>query len=72
VLFRSGGRFSLFAAIVGAAVIQAITTSMYAIGVAANALLAIKGVVVIIVILLLSDQVRNAIRRLATQRPKPV
>ena len=50
--------------------IQAITTSMYAVGVAANALLAIKGVVVIIVILLLSDQVRNAIRRLATQRPK--
>jgi hypothetical protein len=43
---------------------------MYAVGVAANALLAIKGVVVIIVILLLSDQVRNAIRRLATQRPK--
>jgi simple sugar transport system permease protein len=68
----AGGRFSLFAAIVGAAVIQAITTSMYAIGVAANALLTIKGVVVIIVILLLSDQVRNAIRRLATQRPKPV
>jgi len=68
----AGGRFSLFAAIVGAAVIQAITTSMYAVGVAANALLAIKGVVVIIVILLLSDQVRNAIRRLAAQRPKPV
>jgi simple sugar transport system permease protein len=66
----AGGRFSLFAAIVGAAVIQAITTSMYAVGVAANALLAIKGVVVIVVILLLSDQVRNAIRRLATQRPK--
>ncbi len=66
----AGGRFSLFAAIVGAAVIQAITTSMYAIGVAANALLAIKGVVVIIVILLLSDQVRNVIRRLAAQRPK--
>ena len=66
----AGGRFSLFAAIVGAAVIQAITTSMYAIGVAANALLAIKGIVVIVVILLLSDQVRNAIRRLASQRPK--
>ena len=66
----AGGRFSLFAAIVGAAVIQAITTSMYAVGVAANALLAIKGVVVIVVILLLSDQVRNAIRRLASQRPK--
>ena len=66
----AGGRFSLFAAIVGAAVIQAITTSMYAIGVAANALLAIKGIVVIVVILLLSDQVRNAIRRMASQRPK--
>ena len=55
----AGGRFSLFASIIGALVIQAITTSMYAIGVPANALLAIKGIVVIIVILLLSDQVRG-------------
>ena len=44
---------------------------MYAIGVPANALLAIKGVVVIIVILLLSDQVRNCDPPASRARPKP-
>jgi simple sugar transport system permease protein len=65
-----GGRFSLFASIVGAIVIQAITTSMYAIGVPANALLAIKGVVVIMVILVLSAQVRDLIRRQVAPKPR--
>jgi simple sugar transport system permease protein len=60
----AGGRFSLLASIVGALVIQAITTSMYAVGVPANALLAIKGVVVIIVILVLSAQVKGVVGRL--------
>jgi simple sugar transport system permease protein len=66
----SGGRFSLLASVLGAIVMQAITTSMYALGVPANALLAIKGAVVIVVILLLSDQVRIQLRRLVPQRPK--
>ena len=43
---------------------------MYAIGVPANALLAIKGVVVIVVILLLSEQVRDLVGRLGTRRPR--
>ncbi|MCX7683035.1 MAG: ABC transporter permease [Anaerolineae bacterium] len=64
----SGGRFSLLASIVGAWVIQAITTSMYAIGVPAFALQAIKGVVVILVILLYSEQVRNLVQRLTVQK----
>ena len=64
----AGGRFSLVASLVGALVIQAITTSMYALGVPANALLAIKGVVVIVVILLFSVQVRSWARSLATRR----
>lgn len=63
-----GGRFSLLASIVGAIVIQAITTSMYAVGVPANALLAIKGIVVIAVILVLSAQVKGAIGRLVAPR----
>ena len=66
----TGGRFSLLASVLGAIVMQAITTSMYALGVPANALLAVKGVVVIVVILLLSDQVRDGMRRLVAQRPK--
>jgi len=64
----SGGRFSLLASIVGAWVIQAITTSMYAIGVPAFALQAIKGVVVIFVILLYSEQVRNLVQKLTVRK----
>ncbi len=64
----SGGRFSLLASIVGAWVIQAITTSMYAIGVPAFALQAIKGVVVIFVILLYSEQVRSLVRKIGAQK----
>jgi len=65
-----GGRFSLPASIIGGLVIQAITTSMYAIGVPANAVLAIKGLVVIFVILLYSEQVRTLVRRVTA--PKEV
>ena len=64
----SGGRFSLLASVIGALVIQAITTSMYALGVPANAVLAIKGVVVVIVILLYSEQVRGFIQRITGQK----
>jgi hypothetical protein len=51
---------------------QSITTSMYALGVPANALLAVKGVVVIVVILLLSEQVRDGLRRTVALRPRAV
>jgi simple sugar transport system permease protein len=64
----SGGRFSLPASIVGALVMQAVTQSMYAIGVPAFALQAIKSVVVIIVILLFSDQVRGFVRNIGAAR----
>ena len=64
----SGGRFSLFASLIGALVIQAITTSIYTFGVPAFALQAIKSVVVIFVILLYSDQVRSFVRRLGAQK----
>ncbi len=67
----AGGRFSLLASMIGALVMQAITQSMYAIGVPAFALQAIKAVVVILVILLYSDQVRGFIRRISTT-PKEV
>jgi simple sugar transport system permease protein len=66
----AGGRFSLLASVVGAIVIQAITTSMYSVGVPANALLTIKGFVVIVVILLLSAQLREFVGRLAAKRAR--
>ncbi len=64
----AGGRFSLLASLLGAVVIQAITTSMYAIGVPAFALQAIKGVFVIVIILLYSEQVRSFIRRITAPK----
>ena len=64
----AGGRFSLPASMVGALVMQAITQSMYAIGVPAFALQAIKAVVVILVILLYSEQVRGFVRRISTSK----
>lgn len=64
----AGGRFSLLASLVGAVVIQAITTSMYALGVPAFALQAIKGVFVIFMILLYSEQVRGFVRKLSAPK----
>jgi simple sugar transport system permease protein len=58
----------LLASIIGALVIQATVTSMYAVGVPANAVLAIKGLVVVIVLLLYSEQVRALVRRFTGQR----
>lgn len=64
----SGGRFSLLASMVGALVMQAITQSMYAVGVPAFALQAIKAGVVILVILLYSEQVRGFVRNLTAPK----
>jgi simple sugar transport system permease protein len=64
-LLGAGGRFSLLASVIGALVMQAVTTSMYAIGVSANSLLAVKGVVVILLILLYSEQAQGLLRRIA-------
>jgi simple sugar transport system permease protein len=63
-----GGRFSLFASMIGALVMQAITQSMYAVGVPAFALQAIKAVVVILVILLYSEQVQAFVRGLGASK----
>jgi galactofuranose transport system permease protein len=57
----TGGRFSLMASIVGALVIQATTTTMYALGVPAMAATAVKAMVVLIVILLYSEQVKSVL-----------
>lgn len=57
----TGGRFSLLASVIGALVIQSTTTTMYAIGVPAMAAMAIKGVVVLIVVLLYSEQTKKVL-----------
>jgi galactofuranose transport system permease protein len=65
-IMGAGGRFSLLASAIGALVIQATTTSSLSIGVPASALIAVKAVVVIVVILLYSQQVRDFIRKITT------
>ena len=59
----SGGRFSLLASVIGALVIQSTTTTMYALGVPAMAASAIKGLVVLLVILLYSEQTKIVLTR---------
>jgi ribose/xylose/arabinose/galactoside ABC-type transport system permease subunit len=66
-LLGTGGRFSLLASVIGGLVMQAVTTSMYAIGVSANSILAVKGVVVIMLILLYAQQVQDFIRKITGQ-----
>ncbi len=66
-LLGPGGRFSLLASVIGAVVMQAVTTSMYAIGVSANSIVAVKGVVVILLILLYAQQVQDLIRKITGQ-----
>jgi galactofuranose transport system permease protein len=64
----AGGRFSLFASVIGAVVIWAFTLTMYTIGVPADALKAAKAVLVLVVILLYSDQVRGLLNRFSQRK----
>jgi ribose/xylose/arabinose/galactoside ABC-type transport system permease subunit len=60
----TGGRFSLFASVIGAVIIWTFTVTVYSLGVPGNALLAAKAVLVMLVILLYSDYSRRLISRL--------
>ncbi len=64
----AGGRFSLFASIMGALIIWAFTLTMYTIGMPADALKAAKAVLVLVVILLYSDQVRGILNRFSERK----
>jgi ribose/xylose/arabinose/galactoside ABC-type transport system permease subunit len=64
----SGGRFSLLASVIGAVVIWTFTLTVYSLGVPANALLAAKAVLVLVVIVLYSDYSRRLINRLFERR----
>lgn len=59
----SGGRFSLMASLIGALIIWTFTITMYTFGVPANALLAGRAVLVLVVIILYSDYARRMINR---------
>ncbi len=64
----SGGRFSLLASIVGALIIWTFTITMYIFGVPANALLAGRAVLVLVVILLYSDYARLLLNKLVDRK----
>ncbi|HSA99218.1 MAG TPA: ABC transporter permease [Anaerolineales bacterium] len=59
----TGGRFSLFSSILGALIIWTFTITMYTFGVPANALLAGRAVLVLVVILLYSDYTRRFLNK---------
>ena len=63
-----GGRFSLLASVIGALIIWTFTITMYTFGVPANALLAGRAVLVLLVILLYSDYARRLLNRISERR----
>ena len=64
----SGGRFSLLASVIGALIIWTFTITMYTFGVPANALLAGRAVLVLVVILLYSDYARRLMNKIVERR----
>ncbi len=64
----TGGRFNLFASVIGALVIWTFTVTVYHMGIPANVLLAAKAVLVLVVILLYSDYTRRFMNRLTERR----
>jgi galactofuranose transport system permease protein len=54
----AGGRFSLLGSILGALIIQTLTTTIYAVGVAPEVTLVVKGLVVLVVSILQSERIR--------------
>ena len=61
----SGGRFSLAGSVLGALLIQTVTTTIYAFGVPPEVVLVVKAIVVLFVVLLYSDPVKNGFDKLA-------
>ena len=64
----TGGRFSLLASVIGALIIWTFTITMYTFGVPANALLAGRAVLVLVVILLYSDYARRILNKFVERR----
>lgn len=57
----AGGRFSIGASMIGALIVQSITTTLYAIGVPAQVLPLIKAIVVIVICLVQAEDFRNKV-----------
>lgn len=55
----NGGKFSIGASMIGALIVQSITTTLYAVGVSAQVLPLIKAIVVVIICLIQSEVLQN-------------
>jgi simple sugar transport system permease protein len=65
----TGGRFSLGGSVIGALLIQTLTTTVYALGIPPQAIMLFKAVVVLAVCLLQSPAFRRKLRRRRRDRP---
>ncbi|HRW49056.1 MAG: ABC transporter permease [Caldilinea sp.] len=64
----SGGRFSLAGSVLGALLIQSVTTTIYAFGVPPEVVLVVKSLVVLFVVLLYSEPMKVALDKLARRK----
>ena len=64
----TGGRFSLAGSLLGALLIQSVTTTIYAFGVPPEVVLVVKSMVVLFVVLLYSEPVKVALDKLTRQK----
>jgi ribose/xylose/arabinose/galactoside ABC-type transport system permease subunit len=67
----TGGRFSLAGSVLGALIIQTLTSTIYSIGVPPEINLVVKAAVVFVVMLLQSAEFRAALRTWVQRRPLP-
>ncbi|MCR6483926.1 ABC transporter permease [Amycolatopsis sp. OK19-0408] len=67
----TGGRFSLGGAVIGALLIQTLTTTVYALGIPPEAIMLFKALVVLAVCLLQSPAFRRKLRRRTTRPASP-
>ncbi len=63
----AGGKFSLAGSVIGALTIQALTTSLYAMGVTADQLPVYKAVVVVIIVSIQSEELKGWVRMIRQQ-----
>ncbi len=67
----SGGRFSLAGSILGALLVQSVSTTIYSLGVPPEVVQVVKAVVVLTVVLLYSDVVKNGLDKLSQRQGVP-
>jgi simple sugar transport system permease protein len=64
----AGGKFNLIGSIIGALIIQSLTTTIYSMGVSPNITFVVKAVVVVIICMVQSDAFRSSITGIINKR----